>query len=191
MSLSDPGYIGFLAAVFVLFYLLPAGMLRLALLVAASLGFYITLAQGYALILIMVVTVAFAGGTLLDRYPDSRRRRLIFVAVLVAAFAPLFFFKYLAFLFTALGRHPPSHLAKLALPVGISFFTFAAVGYLIDVYLTIIEPERNPMRLALFIAFFPLVTAGPIERGERILPQLALDLSFSSERALAGLRLIS
>src|SRR6202021_2287080 len=82
-------------------------------------------------------------------------------------------------------------LVHLIVPIGVSFFTFAALGYLIDVYLEVIEPERRPLELALFVAFFPIVTAGPIERGGHFLTQFDFaPLRFSSERGLAAARLI-
>src|SRR5882672_1739823 len=127
---------------------------------------------------------------LLQRYPCGGHRRAIFWTALLAVVAPLVIFKYLAFLFESAGLAVPASIAQLALPIGLSFFTFVAIGYLIDVSLEVLTPERNPLRLGLFVSFFPLVTAGPIERGGRLLPQLGLALPSSSERALGGLRLI-
>src|SRR5262249_52022555 len=129
-------------------------------------------------------------GLMLQRQPVGSGRRMVFWTTLVAVLAPLVIFKYLAFLIESAGLAVPIAVAHLALPIGLSFFTFVALGYLIDVYLNVLEPERNPLRLGLFVSFFPLVTAGPIERGGRLLPQLSLASSMSSERALAGLRLI-
>lgn len=189
MTLSDPSFIGCFALVFVLFYLLPGGVARLVLVLAASIAFYVNLSGPYVAVLLLVAAIAYAGGLLMQAV-GAGCRRMIFITVLVGALAPLILFKYLAFLCDAVGIGVPPAIAELALPIGLSFFTFAAVGYLIDVYLELIEPERNPLRLATFVAFFPLVTAGPIERGGRLLPQLDLALPFSSARALAGLRLI-
>jgi alginate O-acetyltransferase complex protein AlgI len=190
MSLSDPAFLGFFAIVFVLFYLLPGGAARLVLLLAASLGFYFKLVGGYTAVLLYVAAIAYCGGVLLQRMAGGRSRQAVFISALVAILAPLVFFKYLGFLAGAVGVTLSDQLADLALPVGLSFFTFAATGYLIDVYLDLIEAERNPLRLALFVTFFPLVTAGPIERGGRILPQLDLKLPMSAERSFEGLRLI-
>ena len=189
MSLSDPAYIGFFAVVFVLFYLLPGGTARLVLLLAASLAFYCNLAGVYVWVLLFVATTAYVGGLLLQQRV-GKGSRLVFVAALLVILAPLILFKYLGFLCDAVGITLPESIALLALPVGLSFFTFAATGYLIDVNLELLEAERNPLRLALFVTFFPLVTAGPIERGGRLLPQLDLALPLASERALAGLQLI-
>src|SRR5579862_4082272 len=186
MSLSDPAFLGFFAVVFVLFYLLPGGTARLALLLAASLGFYFKLVGGYTAILLLVAAVAYLGALLLQRAPAGRWRTTSFVIALLTLLAPLVFFKYLGFLADAVSLSLPDSLADLALPVGLSFFTFAATGYLIDVYLGLLEGERNPLRLALFVSFFPLVTAGPIERGGRILPQLDLKRPMSAERSFEG-----
>lgn len=190
MTLSDPSYIGCFALVFLLFYLLPGGSARLVLLLAASLAFYLNLSGPYVVILLLIAAIAYGGAIWMEAAAESRRRRTIFIAVLSSTLAPLIVFKYLAFLVNAAGIAVPSPIAQLALPIGLSFFTFAAVGYVIDVQLDLIAAERNPLRLALFISFFPLVTAGPIERGGRLLPQFDLSLPFSSERAFAGLRLI-
>jgi D-alanyl-lipoteichoic acid acyltransferase DltB (MBOAT superfamily) len=190
MSLSDPSYIGFFAIVFVVFYLLPGGAARLVLLLAASLAFYFKLAGVFMAVLVLVAALTYVGGMALQGTAGKPHRRIVFWSALLAIIAPLIVFKYLGFLADTAGIALPSSLAHLILPVGLSFFTFAAIGYLIDVNLNILTPERNPLRLGLFVTFFPLVSAGPIERGGRLLPQLDLALPFSSERALAGLRLI-
>jgi alginate O-acetyltransferase complex protein AlgI len=190
MSLSSPSYIAFFAAVFVLFYLMPGGTARLVLLLAASLAFYCNLSGLYVSVLLAVAAIAYAGGVSLQRCAGTAYRRWVFIAALLAAIAPLIVLKYLGFLCDAVGLAVPPAIAQLSLPIGLSFFTFAALGYLIDINLDILEPERNPLRLAAFVTFFPLITAGPIERGGRLLPQLDLALPFSSARALAGLRLI-
>jgi alginate O-acetyltransferase complex protein AlgI len=190
MSLSDPSYIGFFTIVFALFYLLPGGMARLVLLLAASLAFYFDLSSPYVAVLLLVAAIAYTGGLSIHGAAGPRRRQVIFIAALAGVVTPLIVFKYLAFLLDASGIGAPTWFAQAVLPIGLSFFTFAALGYLIDVKLELVPVERNPLRLVLFVIFFPLVTAGPIERGGRFLPQLDLALPFSSERAFDGLRLI-
>src|SRR6202043_3837231 len=112
---------------------------------------------------------------------------LLFWLIVFFLVSPLIFFKYLLVLLPASFQ---GNLASLALPVGISFFTFASLGYLADVYLGVTEPEHSPSRVALFVAFFPLVSAGPIERAGRFLPQFDLDANFSSDRTIMALRII-
>ncbi len=190
MSLSNPSYIGFFAAIFVLFHLLPGGAARLGLLLAVSLGFYFNIAGVYTSILLGVVAMTYGAGLLIRKCAGTPHQQAVFALTVVAVITPLISLKYLVFIGDSLGFSLPPLVADLALPVGLSYFTFVAIGYLIDVYLEIIEAECKPLRLAVFITFFPLVTSGPIERGGRFLPQLDVVLPFSSERALAGLRLI-
>src|SRR5579862_3046542 len=193
MSLSDPKYLVFLAATVLVFYLLRGHWPRAAMLLGASYGFYFNLSGYYEFVLFFVTAVAYTGGLLLSWSAQAHQRGMVFAACSVVLLAPLIVFKYLGFIFgivsTAVGSTTP--VLMLALPIGISFFTFAALGYLIDVYLEVIEPERRPIEFALYVAFFPLVTAGPIERGGHFLPQFDFGLQrFSSDRAIAACRLI-
>jgi hypothetical protein len=108
--------------------------------------------------------------------------------------APLLLFKYLPPLLGLAHYH--SHtgygidLESLMIPIGISFFTFAAFGYVWDVYLEVIDPETRLERVALFLAFFPVVSAGPIERGQGLMTQLDLEQPFMCDRAISALRTI-
>jgi alginate O-acetyltransferase complex protein AlgI len=189
MSLSEPTYIAFLLVVFVLYYLVPPGRPRGFLLLGASYLFYFLLSGYYLLILLFVTAATYGGGLLLGARADGRGRGSLFSLICLLVLTPLVIFKYLGFLLGIAG-FAGSPLLHLVIPVGLSFFTFAALGYLIDVYLQVSDPARHPLDLALFLAFFPIVTAGPIERAERFLPQLDLAAEFSSDRALAALRLI-
>lgn len=197
MPLSDPKYLLYLLSVFTLYYFLRSGTPRVLLLVAASYLFYFNLSGYYVFVLVAVTVIAYMGGLLLSALVGKKRRGLLFVLLCTIALAPLIIFKYLHFfLGVGAGLISLSSLKiqapqfSLLLPIGISFFTFAALGYLIDIYLETSEPERRPLQFALFLAFFPLITAGPIERGERLLPQLSLGATFSSARAVAAFRLI-
>jgi|HubBroStandDraft_4_1064222.scaffolds.fasta_scaffold04915_4 alginate O-acetyltransferase complex protein AlgI len=196
MSLSDPKYLLLLAAVVLVFYLVQGHRARAALLLSVSYAFYWHLSGYLALALIFVTLVSYGGGLLLFRGQKAPYRGVLFSIIIILALLPLLTFKYLAFVMgpiaAAYGVLPPAMPEALSiLPIGISFFTFVALGYLIDVYLDIIEPERRPMELALLLAFFPTVTAGPIERASHFLPQFNFGrLRFSSERAIAASRLI-
>jgi alginate O-acetyltransferase complex protein AlgI len=193
MSLSNPKYLIFLAIVVVLFYLLRPGRARGALLLIASYFFYFNLSSFYTLVLAVVTAVTYAAGILLSAHEHPRRRGVFLVGACVIVLAPLLTFKYLGFLLdvsaSLLSFRSPT-ASQLILPIGISFFTFAALGYVIDVYLEVVKVERRPLEIALFLAFFPLVTAGPIERVGSLLPQFDFKTRFSSERAFAASRLI-
>jgi alginate O-acetyltransferase complex protein AlgI len=198
MSLSDPKYLLLLAAAVLVFHLVQGHLPRAAMLLGVSYGFYFNLSGYFALVLVFVTAVAYAGGILLAPSRKARQRGLLFSFLCVVVLLPLGTFKYLAFLLniaTALltGSGTPASLPGmlLVLPIGISFFTFVALGYLCDVYLEVVEPERRPLEFALLLAFFPIVTAGPIERAGHFLPQFDFSVTrFSSDRAFAASRLI-
>jgi alginate O-acetyltransferase complex protein AlgI len=187
MSLSDPAYFVFLFFVFVLYFLLRKGEPRRILLLVASYVFYFQLSKIYVSVLLFVTCVTYIGAKLLRSPAAEKRGSILFWLSAAILVGPLIVFKYLA-VFLAIAVH--GHLSALAFPIGISFFTFASLGYLVDVYLGVAEPEDSPSRVALFVAFFPLVSAGPIERAGRFMPQLDLDTSFSSDRTITALRLM-
>jgi D-alanyl-lipoteichoic acid acyltransferase DltB (MBOAT superfamily) len=124
-------------------------------------------------------------------------KRLILLSALIICFGILFVFKYENFvtssindLFTALHIRMQIPFLKVLLPVGISFYTFQAAGYVVDVYKRNIEPEKNFLTYALFVSFFPQLVAGPIERARNLLPQLHSVHKFSTDNVTQGLRLI-
>lgn len=180
----------FLLVVLAGFFALRRTRLWLAWLTLASYCFY-GWANPYALAPLLFVTLAvYAAGRLMEHCPADQKgskRGLWLVAGLVSGLAPLLFFKYARFLqenvnAVLLRFHAPvvlSDPAKLMpagleylLPAGISFFTFQALGYLIDVYLEKEPCERSLLRFASFVCFFPVVLMGPIERAGHLLPQL-------------------
>ena len=110
----------------------------------------------------------------------------------------LFFFKYLDFAQNTLIRvlnsfaiqlHPLT--LKILLPVGISFYTFQTLSYVIDVYKGEVEPERNFFKYATFVSFFPQLVAGPIERTRNLLPQIDCEHTFTYEKASYGIKLMA
>jgi alginate O-acetyltransferase complex protein AlgI len=187
MSLSDPGYFVFLFLVFLLYFILGKGGPRRVLLLAASYLFYLQLSKAYIVVLVFVTCITYFGARLLRSPQAEKHGGLLFWLIVSVLVSPLLFFKYLLVIL-AVSLH--GNLAFLAFPIGISFFTFASLGYLTDVYLGIVDPEPSPIRVALFVGFFPLVSAGPIERAGRFMPQFDLDADFSSDRTIAALRLI-
>lgn len=107
------------------------------------------------------------------------------------------FFKYYNFFvesfasgLTSFGYHIDTWTLQVILPVGISFYTFHGLSYVIDVYKERITPEKNPVDYAVFVSFFPLLVAGPIERATHLLPQLKKERTFNFTQAVDGLRQI-
>ncbi|MCE5257640.1 MAG: MBOAT family protein [Chloroflexi bacterium] len=127
----------------------------------------------------------------------ERRKKRVLTLVLLLNFGLLAFVKYFNFigdninaLLADLGAGAAAPQLGLLLPLGISFYTFQSMGYIIDVYRGKYEPERNPAKLALFISFFPQMVQGPIGRYDALAPQLAAPHSFDYERAKQGIQLI-
>jgi alginate O-acetyltransferase complex protein AlgI len=195
MAFTDPRYLLFLGLVALILPVIPRGMPRLVVTGVISLGFYAGLNPGYWYLLVAVSVTAYLGGLILSELPDGRARGAAFVALLAATLLPLLTFKYAAAAYALL---PPesaaavrwSTMANLVLPIGISFYTFLALGYLIDVYVGSIQAERNGIRFGAFMSFFPHLTAGPIERARHLLPQLENIGQFDYSRAVSGLRVI-
>ncbi len=155
------------------------------LLLAASLYFYACWKAAYLVLILASVTITWLSGLGMEKFPG--RKKLVLALSLVLNLAILFFFKYYNWL-AATASLP---LLSIALPVGISFYTFQAIGYSVDVYRGTLRAERDFITYALFVTFFPQLVAGPIERAENLLPQLRLRSSFDYKRITDGLKLMA
>ncbi len=186
----------FLPLVFGLFQLLP-GRGRQAMLLAASYVFYAWEHPAYLALLLASTVLDFSCGLLMDRRESPRWRRGVLMVSLCGNLGLLGFFKYGDFVASnvmGIGRllgfdHSWAPMGFL-LPVGISFYTFQTMSYAIERYRRRIEPCRDPLVFALFVAFFPQLVAGPIERAGRLLPQLTAWRKVDWEDIAAGLQRI-
>jgi D-alanyl-lipoteichoic acid acyltransferase DltB (MBOAT superfamily) len=140
---------------------------------------------------------AYFGTLVLHRAPDPRMRRTVLFATVGATLLPLFFFKYADFAarslqgaLNAVGLEAQVWTVSVLLPVGISFFTFQALSYVVDVYRGARLPERHLGVFALYVAYFPQLVAGPIERSTRLLPQFRRRQRFFPRALLEGGQLI-
>lgn len=188
------------------------------LLLAASLFFYACWKAEYLALILISVIITWSSGILMEKvsarsetilkfsmntpppYISDKqiqfRKKLILATSLFLNLAILFFFKYFNFTFSTigkiagvLGREFASPKFNVLLPVGISFYTFQALGYSIDVFRGTVKAEHNFVTYALFVTFFPQLVAGPIERTERLLPQFKVNHTFNYERVTDGLKL--
>jgi alginate O-acetyltransferase complex protein AlgI len=169
----------FLPILLVLYWLVRRTAFRNALLFAASLVFYTWGGSGrYVPLVLLSIAANYVFGLWLEPIQDGRRRRLVLALAVAVNLAPLIVLKYGAFLVgnangvlrrIGIGALP---LPGWSLPVGISFFTFMALSYVIAVARKELSAERKPFRLALFISMFPLIMAGPIARFRDLAPQL-------------------
>ena len=151
--------------------------IRNLILLLASYVFYGWFNVGFLLILLYVTLVNYITGNLLLRQEEHRKRTLGIGVVL--SLLPLLFYKYAAFIVTnlqlLLGSEAHTDcLHGLGLPIGISFFTFQAVSYSIDIYRGKIKERYSLPDFMLFVAFFPTVLSGPIEKARNLLPQLRI-----------------
>lgn len=191
---------------FLLYYVIPARChkLRNGFLLVVSYALYISWKPAFALVLLGVSLITFAGGYLLDDdrtcKDDSevrKRRRLVWLFALLGL-TPLLIFKYYNFIndsisggLEAIGLQPVLSGLNWAVPVGISFFTFQAVGYMLDVYHGRIKAENNIFDYLLFVSFFPCILSGPINKASLVLPQIKnLRAYFDYNKAVAGLKMI-
>ncbi len=184
-------------AILVIFYYVIPHRFRWVLLLAASLYFYATFNVGFVLLLIGAALVAYLAGIGLGM-SEAGRKKAILVVGGITSLAPLVMFKYYDFLADSVnsvaggGAEGNALFAKLGwlLPVGLSFFTFACVSYLADVYQGKLPAERNVGRLLLYVSFFPKLLMGPIERATTFLPQVTREVHFVPENVTAGLQLV-
>ena len=169
------------------------------LLLLASYYFYMSWRAAYAILLLATTLLDYFSGYRMSQLPTKRARWPYLYLSLASNLGTLFIFKYFNFFRDAVGQvasalHLPYAAGPalgLLLPVGVSFYTFQSVGYIIDVYQGRLEAERNFGRFALFVAFFPQLVAGPIERGGHMLPQFKQTHTFDYQRVVSGLRLMA
>ncbi len=188
MNFVSLAYFLFLPCVMLLAYLLPLRFRNAALLLA-SWGFYLCFGPKFGLFLLLSTLSTYGCGLLLER----SRRRCWLALTLLLNFGMLLLLKYANFFLSLgaglLGAQAPR--LNLLLPVGISFYTFQAAGYLLDVWRWDKAPERDFIDYALFVSFFPQVASGPIGRSTQLLPQLKTPRPFSDENLKRGaLRLL-
>ena len=194
MSFNSLDYLIFMLAVLALYWVMPRRAQNYFLL-AASYFFY-----GYVhpwfLILILVITGAnYLTALGMQRRPEKKKALLTFAAVI--SLGMLGFFKYWGFftenlsaLAHGLGLGTLDLGIAVFLPVGISFYTFQALGYSVDVYRGDIEARSDFCDFALFVSFFPQLVAGPIERAGNLLPQVENDRTLTLDAVRGGLILL-
>lgn len=186
----------FFPIVCIVYFLLKDNRWRIPFLLIASYYFYMNWKPVYALLIMTSTVLTYFCGLLVERYADDKPKKKAFLVVsLVINFAILFVFKYFNFinesvfaLLEMAGIRWTVPNLDVLLPVGISFYTFQAVGYSIDVYRGTIKAERNFMTYALFVSFFPQLVAGPIERAKNLLPQFHEEHVFKYDDAIEGLK---
>ena len=196
MTFNSIQFLIFFPVVTILYFVLP-NRFRWMLLLAASYYFYMSWNPSLVFLILFTTVVSYGAALILERTERKRLRKLCLVVTLCACLGVLFFFKYFNFLsstVTSICRwfYPAAqdHLLDLILPVGISFYTFQTLSYVIDVYRGTITAERHFGYYALFVSFFPQLVAGPIERPQNLLPQLKAEHAFNTSDLHTGLKIM-
>ena len=197
MLFNSIEFLIFLPVVVFLYFLIPYRY-RWVLLLAASYFFYMSWRPEYIILILISTLVDYAIGLKLAQESRQHFRRAYLILSLTTNLGILFSFKYFNFFNNFLrsafhwynADYPVPDLDFL-LPVGISFYTFQTLSYTLDIYKRKIQPERHFGIFALFVAFFPQLVAGPIERAGNLLPQFHKKHTFDYERVVTGLQRIA
>lgn len=157
----------------------------------------------FALVLLGVTLVTYWGGQVLEvqgersKFQEGSRKKKLACCFALLGLLPLLVFKYYIFLneslssgLNAIGLHFSLPGLNWAIPVGISFFTFQAVGYMLDVYHGLVKAEKNVIDYMLFVSFFPQVFSGPISKADELLPQIKKERKFEYQEGVRGLKFL-
>ena len=181
MLFNSVSFLIFFPIAVIVYYLVPQRVRQIWLLLC-SYFFYMCWNAGYALLLLASTLVTYAGGLVIAGSESTAKRKTVLVCGITINLGMLFVFKYLGFFGEIFSLDVPSIL----LPVGISFYIFQALGYLIDVYRNDTKAERNFLTYALFVSFFPQLVAGPIERSGHLLSQIKEYHPFETKNIYTG-----
>ena len=204
MLFNSIDFLIFLPIVLVIYYIIPMKYKHIWLLIS-SYYFYMCWNAKYVLLIFVSTVITYLSGILIDKvektWPDvndiGKYKKLILALSFVSNLGILFYFKYINFTLDIVTRV----LSKMnismnvpvfdvILPVGISFYTFQALSYSVDVYRGEVAPEYDFFRYALFVSFFPQLVAGPIERSKNLLTQLREPRKFDFGYAFDGILLM-
>jgi len=196
MLFNSIEFVFFFIIVTALYFFLPHRF-RWFLLLAASCFFYMFFKPVYILILGFTIVIDYYAGILLENEPDKKKKKRYLVMSLIANIGVLAIFKYFNFLNTnisglsqLMGYNNPIPYLHILLPIGLSFHTFQAMSYTIEVYRGHQKAERHFGIYSLYVMFYPQLVAGPIERPQNMLHQFHEVKYFNYNNTVAGLRLM-
>ena len=197
MLFNSFAFLIFFPMVCLIYFILPYKY-RWAFLLVASYYFYMNWKPIYAVLIFGSTLITYISAILVEKFrTDLKLKKFFLVISLLLNFGILFIYKYFNFInesvfsilsYVNLQWEVPN--LDILLPVGISFYTFQAVGYTIDVYRGDLKAERHLGIYALFVSFFPQLVAGPIERAKNLLPQFKQSFNVDFERISSGLKIM-
>lgn len=195
MSFNSVSFLIFLPITVILYWVLPQRF-RWIMLLIASYIFYLSWNFWLIFLILFTTGVSYVSGLLLEKYESKKIKKLCLIVTLICCLGTLFFFKYFVFSVNLIfdfanlcGADLEEFTFSLILPVGISFYTFQTLSYVIDVYKGRIKAEKHLGYYALFVVYFPQLVAGPIERPENLIPQLKEEHKIDPEDICTGLRI--
>ena len=196
MLFSTAAFAVFMTIVFLAYWLMPHRYRWIGIL-AANAWFYISYDIKYLAVILVTMLASYWCAILIEKQDGDKKKRTIMAAGVVVTLSLLLVFKYLNFaLYTiakVLNRFSipmQETTLKLLMPVGISFYTFMAVGYVVDVYKGRAKAERHFGKYAIFVSFFPNISSGPIERAAHFIPQIDREKTFDYDSVVYGARLL-
>lgn len=199
MTFSSLEYLIFLPVVFFLYWTVGrrSRTFQNGLIVAVSLVFYGWWDWRFLGLLLLTAFSTFFAGCWMGKTDDQKKRKAILVGTTVLNLGVLFFFKYYNFFvqafidaFSLFDKNISISTLNILLPVGISFYTFTALSYSIDVYWRKVEPTRDLLAYLAYVTFFPSILSGPISRAQKQLPQYFERRDFDYEKAVSACRLM-
>lgn len=192
MTFNSWEFLIFYPVVLLLWFTLPK-VCRRPMLLIASYFFYMCYQAELVFLIFATTLISWGASFLIEKSENKKVRRAALAVTLVVCLGVLFFYKYFNFftgtvagLISLFGGNVKPIVLDLMLPVGISFYTFQTLSYVIDVYRGDIRTEKNFFWYALYVSFFPQLVAGPIERPENLLPQLKEDHVWNRDDAVKG-----
>ena len=196
MLFNSIDFVIFLIVIVVSYYTISKNTWRKIFLLLASYYFYACWNVAFLGLLLFDTAVAFFAGRMMENKRKAFQKRVLWKSIILILI-PLFCFKYLNFFLTAVhdGMSAMRMVMRvpkfeLLLPIGISFYTFMSLGYVADVYLKKIKPERNVLDFFLFIGFFPQIASGPIGRAPSMLPQFKEKHPFMFDNLAVGAKMM-
>lgn len=192
-------YLIFFSVVFIFYWTIccRSKTLQNGLIMVASVVFYGWWDSWFLGLLLLTAFSTFFAGWWMDKIDDQRKRKVILVGVIVLNLGVLFFFKYCNFFvqafvdaFSLFGGHLNISTLKILLPVGISFYTFTALSYSIDVYWRKVKSTHDVLAYLAYVMFFPGILSGPISRAQKQLPQYFSLRIFDYAKAVSACKLV-
>ncbi len=185
---SIPFLYYFLPSVLILYFAVPFKFKNFVLFIS-SIFFYAWGEPKYVVLIAISITAGYIFGLLIDKYKNTKLSKLFLFVSVSLSVASLAYFKYADFFISNFNKITglSVSLLNIALPIGISFYTFQLISYVVDVYRGEVLPQKNYINLFAYIAMFPQLIAGPIVRYRDIEVQLA-ERSFEAEKIAVGIR---